>query len=306
MLLQHRIQALPRLTASLLMFVLLFFALSLEFPLVSVSASGPDALGRATARGQNSIGEIQKTTWEKIKPWVDYGLLIILAFLFALLGLLKDFRRYRGLLPVVFTSFYSWVFITFTATCIFAVDYVIYQAQFLHRLITEEAMFHIGMVLGHTGVSAALVYASPSILSLIPTHMKAPHMEPAGQPEREKPITEMNVVYAAIRELLENQVNAKVLEWTITYTWDDIRSTGKMLLTDLRSSGIISQAEFDAATVEEGAYTECEDVLENRDRKYRLLRKTMKHSSFMDLSSRLQRTARIGSVAAPARAGDRG
>jgi len=297
MLLQYRIFV--RLTPALLVFVILLLVLSLEFPLVSVSAIGPDLLGPATTKGQSSMSEIQKTTWEKIKPWVDYGLLIILAFLFALLGLLKDFRHYRGLLPVLFKSFYSWVFITFTATCIFAVDYVIYQWQFLHDLIRPEAMFHIGMVLGHTGVSAAFVYGSPSLLSLIPTHMKAPHVDAPDEP-REKPITEMNVVYAAIRELLENQVNAEVLEWTVTYDWDDIRSTGKMLLTDLRSSGIISQAQFDAATAEERAYVECEDVLENRDRKYQLLRKMIKRSSFMDLSSRLQRTAKIGAAAAPA------
>jgi hypothetical protein len=101
----------------------------------------------------------------------------------------------------------------------------------------------------------------------------------------------MNVVYAAIRESLENRVNGKVLEWTDTYTWPVIKSTGRMLLADLLRSGMISQDECESAKLEELSYQECADSWDNRQMKYELLRIMMTHSSYHDLSSRLARAA---------------
>jgi hypothetical protein len=283
-----------RLIAALLAFVF-FFALVLVFP-VSMAAANKSPTTVLDSHPGEQIPAIGR-----VKPWLDRALLVAIAFLFALAGLLKDFRRYRGLLPVLFSNFYSWVFITFTATCIFAVDYYVFQWPLFHRIVhavsepgDEEAMLHLSLVLGHTGVSAAFVYLSPFLLSVIPTYNRvAPAEQSSNKSEKEKPITEMNVVYAAIRESLETSVNGKVCDWTDQYSWPVIKSTGKMLLIGLVNSGMISHAEFERAKLEEDSYQESDEFWENRQRKYELLRKTMNHTSYGDLSSRLERTARI-------------
>jgi hypothetical protein len=277
-----------------LLALVLFFVLVFVLPVPMAAANK----GPTTSVGANPQEAVHAV--EGLGSWLDTCLLVLIAFLFALLGLLKDFRRYRGLLPVLFSNFYSWVFITFTAACIFAVDYEVFQ--WVHRHITnppQEAMLHLSLVLGHTGVSAAFVYVSPFLLSFIPTQARRSTAEPSlNIPEKEKPITEMNVVYAAIRESLENQVNGRVSEWTDTYSWPVIKHTGKMLLIDLLNSGTISHGEFENAKLEEEACEGCGEFWENRQRKYDLLRRIMKHSSYQDLSSRLERTAKAERVGA--------
>jgi hypothetical protein len=283
-----------RLIATLLAIVF-FFALVFVFP-VSVAAASED---RATA--PDSHPGVQTPTSGRLMPWLDRGLLVLIALLFALAGLLKDFRRYRGLLPVLFSNFYSWVFITFTATCIFAVDYYVFQWPLFHRIVhavsepgDEEAMLHLSLVLGHTGVSAAFVYLSPFVLGFIPTQARlSPTEQSPNESGKEKPVTEMNVVYAAIRESLETSVNGRVCDWTDEYSWPVIKSTGKMLLIGLVNSGMISHTEFERAKQEEDSYHESDEFWENRQRKYELLRKMMNHTSYGDLRSRLERTARI-------------
>lgn len=278
--------------ASLALFVLVSAVI---FP-ISACADSKSPESKVSSLVAHSDNKEQ--THDIDNPWLDIVLLGVLSFLFCLLGLLKDFRRYRGLLPILFSNMYSWVFIIFTTTCIFAVDYVMYQFMYrssvLHNFMTES-MMHLSLALGHTGISAASVYLSPMLLSVIPTHARAVSEQPHNQPEKEKPITEMNVVYAAIRELLENQVNSRVSDWTDLYSWPVIKSTGKMLLTDLLNSGTISREEFQSAKLEEGAFEGDSDFWEDRQRKYDLLRKIMKHSCYQDLSLRLERTSRVKS-----------
>lgn len=267
-------------SVALLTFVFLL-VLAFMFP---VSA----AANKLPTTSTNSSSAEHALAHEALTPW-EMGLIAVVALLFASLGLLKDFHRYRGLLHVLIWNFYSWVFLAFTATCIFAVDYAV--LPLLHRVIQEELMLHISLALGHTGVSAAFAYASPFLLNVIPTQARVAPAEPAP-PKSEKPATEMNVVYAAIRESLENRVNGKVSDWTDEYSWPVIQSTGKMLLADLVRSRMITQKEFESARLEEGCYQQCDEFWENRQRKYELLRCMMMHSSYHDLSSRLERTAK--------------
>ncbi len=276
-----------------LLVIAFLFTLVFAFP-ASVAAAD-----RGLFTGsEDSNRTVQQRHIDKLKPWLDISLLVLIAVLFALLGLLKDFRRYRGLLPVIFKTFYSWVFIAFTAACIFAVDYAVFQwASSRHALEHEQAMLHLSLVLGHTGVSAAFVYVSPFLLRTIPTHAQATRAEqPPRNPEQEKPVTEMNVVYAAIQQSLETSVNGKLCDWTDEYSWPVIKSTGRMLLIDLVNSGMISHEQFESAKLEQGSYQEADEFWENRQRKYELLRKMMKHSCYSDLSSRLGRTAKIEQV----------
>jgi len=272
-----------------------FITLALLF---AIAFASPAAMASVKEGAAVSVDSSTKELHviDKLKPGLDIGLLVVIALLFALLGLFKDFRRYRGLLPVLFKSFYSWVFISFTATCIFFVDYLLYQWKLPHRYVPQEVVWHLSLALGHTGISAAFVYISPFLLSRIPTHARGTLEELSDEPVKEKPITEMNVVYAAIRDSLENEVNGRVLDWTKMYSWPVIKSTGMMLLTDMLNSGAISRQEFERAKLEEKGYEQCDDFCENRQRKYELLRKIMKHSSYQDLRSRLERTARAESI----------
>jgi hypothetical protein len=272
-----------RLIAALLAFVL-FSALVFVFP-VSVAADSP-----TTSTNSSSTESGLGPAHEGLTPG-EMGMIAVVALLFASLGLLKDFHRYRGLLHILIWNFYSWLFLAFTTMCIFAADYAV--LPLLHKVIREELMLHISLALGHTGVSAAFAYASPFMLSVIPTQVRTAPAEPSPKkPEKEKPTTEMNVVYAAIRESLENRLNGRVHDWTYKYSWPVIRSTGKMLLTDQLRSGMISQEKFEGAKLEEGSCQECADPCDNRQAKYDLLRIMMMHSSYHDLSSRLERTAR--------------
>ena len=223
---------------------------------------------------------------------MELVLLAATALFFASLGLLRDFNHYRGLLHSLLWNFYSWVFLAFTGTCIFAVDYAV--LPLLHQFIQLGLMLHISLALGHTGVSAALTYASPFLLGFIPAPARASTDKdsPRAPNEEERPTTEMNVVFAAIRESLENLVNGKVLDWTEEYSWPVIRSTGKMLLVDLQNTGTITHDESRRLMQQVDAYTECQDVWDNRQRKYELLRRLMKRSSYHDLHLRLQRAGR--------------
>jgi len=260
-------------------------------PITSTSSTAPVVgSGSASTRGALGSGLTNR----------EICLLLPLAFLFALLGLLKDFHRYRGLLHVLIWNFHSWLYLCFTATCIFTVDY--YAFLGLEKITSMEGfMRHVSLALGHTGVSAAFAYTSPFLLSVFPAQIRTLPEEPAAkQPEREKPTTEMNVVYAEIQDSLETCVNCKVNDWTDKYSWPVIRFTGKMLLTDRLRPGMLSQERFDSAIQQEGCYEECTDFWENRQRKYDLLRIMMTHSSYHQLSYRLARTAQSENRGMPA------
>jgi hypothetical protein len=261
------------------------FALVLAFPISMAAATRPADAGGKPANGGLGTAEVVP--------------LVTIALFFALLGLLKEFRRYRGLLHVLTWNFYCWVYLGFTMACIFAVDY--YALLELEKFVQNPGlMTHLSLALGHTGVSAAFAYTSPLMLSVIPSQVRAAPTAPSTiKPDKEKPATDINVVYAAIRESLENRVNGKVLEWTDRYSWPVIRSTGRMLLADLRRSGMISHEECDSARLEEGSYQQCADTWDNRQMKYELLRIMMTRSSYHDLSSRLERTSvaeRVGTT----------
>lgn len=228
----------------------------------------------------------------RLKP-IEYALMVPIALLLAFMGLYKDFRSYRGLLHILIWNFYSWLFLAFTAMFIFAIDYVaLLQLQKLPSSLLPGLMQHMTLAIGHTTVSAAFAYMTPFMLRVIPTQSNVTPAAPAATPPQHKPATEMNVIYAAIRESLENNVNGKVSEWTFKYSWTIIRSTGRRLLTDLHRSGAISQEEFDCAKTLESSYLVCTDPGEDRDVKYDLLRLMMSRSSYYDLSTRLERAAK--------------
>lgn len=268
--------------------ILALVAVFAAFPMpASAADKGPAASSDPSLNQQHLHSEFVLTPWDMV-------LIAVIALFFASLGLMKDFHHYRGLLHTLLWNFYCWVFLAFTGACIFAVDYAI--LPILHRVIQRDLMLHLSLALGHTGVSAAFTYASPTLLGLIPVKAKALTDEPAppkpAEKEKERPATEMNIVFSAIRESLENQVNGKVLDWTQQYSWPVIKSTGKMLTIDLVNSGMVTQEESERFRRDVDGYTECEDLWDNRQRKYELLRRLMKRSSYHDLHLRLQRAER--------------
>ena len=277
-----------RLVAAILAFTLLVLVVS-PAPIVAAD-KGQASSTEPDPNQQHLHSEFVLTNW-------DLALLAVIAFFFASLGLIKDFHHYRGLLHTLSWNFYSWLFLVFTGACIFAVDYMVLPV--LHRVIQRELMLHLSLALGHTGVSAVLTYASPYMLALIPVRARAllddaspsraNETENERARERERPTTELNVLFAEIRASLENEVNGKVLEWTHQYSWPVIKSTGKMLLSDLTNSGTITREESERLRWDVDGFTECEDVWDNRQRKYELLRRIMKRSSYRDLHLRLQR-----------------
>jgi hypothetical protein len=255
----------------------LFFALIFVFPLSLAAATEVASAGA----GASPESLIHKDRW----------IIAAVALFFALLSLLKDFRRYRGLLHTLLWNGYSWLFLAFTAMSIFAIDYIAWQVLQQHTTLVrnDEVMGHISLILGHSTISAAFVYASPFILRVIPAESKAPNQGPVPEkPEKDKPATEMNVIFAAIRDSLETLVNGKVRAWSIKYSWPVIKVTGKMLLTDLLMSEVISKEDFDRALSVEDAHQPCADLQEDNYQKYKLLRLMMSRCSYYTLKERLE------------------
>lgn len=267
----------PRLQVALVVVFIALFAVALVFPLLAPAATGA------------SEAEPAHKPALRLTP-IEQALIAPIAILLAFMGLYKDFRGYRGLLHILIWNFYSWLFLAFTTMFIFAIDYLALLK--LQNLTIPPLMQHVTLALGHTTVSAAFAYTTPFILRVIPTQSKITPRNSASSPAEKKPATEMNVIYAAIRESLENHLNGKVSEWTFKYSWPVIRSTGKMLLIDLHRSGVISQDDFDEARTQESCFKECQDSLEDRDAKYELLRLMLSRSSYYDLSTRLERKAK--------------
>src|ERR1700687_1933857 len=152
----------------LLLGFMIFVGLVFVFPASVAAASSSTGVGSEPTREGLTHGEL--------------GMIAAVALLFASLGLLKDFHRYRGLLHVLVWNFYSWLFLAFTTTCIFAVDYVALQQ--LQNVIHTELMRHISLALGHTSVSAAFAYASPIILRVIPMQSQATPEPSPKKPEK--------------------------------------------------------------------------------------------------------------------------
>ena len=260
-----------------------WLVVALVFPSIAFATGNPEAQPAA----EHSL---------QLSP-IEQALIAPIALLLAFMGLYKDFRSYRGLLHILLWNFYSWLFLAFTTMFIFAIDYAaLLQIQ---KLIHPALMQHVTLALGHTTISAAFAYTAPFILRVIPTQSQVAPAHPAPASPERKPATEMNVIYAAIRESLENQVNGKICEWAYKYSWSVIKSTGRMLLTDLHRSGVISQDEFENARTLESSYKLCLDPSDDRDVKYELLRLMMSRSSYYDLSTRLERTAKAERAGAP-------
>jgi len=293
-----------RLGAELLAVALLLL-LVLALPAVAIAETAPAPSTTPSAQqpvAATKSEPAEQGTTELIPAALkvtDALLLLAIALFFALLSMLKDFRSYRGLLGTLVWNFYSWVFLAFTATIIFGVDYAVLRVvlPMLRPNMLPESMLHVYLALGHTGVSAAFAYASPFLLGIIPSRTGI--ASPEGAHEKpEKPTTDLNVISAAIRESLENRVNGKISDWAGRYSWPVIRSTSRMLLVDLVNSGRMARQEGEAARKEMEVCQESTDFWQNRENKYELLRKIMKYGSFSDLRKRLEAAARADQAGA--------
>lgn len=266
---QHEIRGSVRLTAAL--FVLLLCLLTVLCPVYGLT--GPGNQG-STANAPRVDRGIDLETWEKI-------LIAAIALFFAWLRLLTDFPRYRGLLHVLLWNWYSWAFLVFIAAGIFLIDFLIWP--YVRKMIHEALIAHISLFIGHTGVSAALAYGTPLLLAKIPFQ---------DNPRPKKEPTEMNVIFAAIRESLANRANAELCKWTTVYNWNVLRFAAYMLISDQVSSKTLPEDEGEALKQWVAACQECDDRFNDMQKKYELMLKMMSLSSFTDLQSRLRQAVR--------------
>ncbi len=177
----------------------------------------------------------------------------------------------------------------------FVPDYTI--LPFLGRFFDEIHVPWAREVLGgsalmyvHLGISGVSAYFGPFVLGVLGT-IGILHAAP-DKPKSE-PDTEMNVVFAAIRESLDTLVNGQILDWTSEYSWPNIKLTAKSLIADLANSGTMSLEEAERARREVDAFKKCDDDLDDRQAKYELLRKIMNHSSFDDIHRRLEHARKV-------------
>ena len=217
------------------------------------------------------------------------------ALVLAWLRIFQRFHRYKGLLFNVFVEWPGWVFGLFTAMLAFVPDYTI--LPFLGRFFDEIHMPWAREVLGgsalmyvHLGISGVSAYFGPFVLGVLGT-IGILHAAP-DKPKSE-PDTEMNVVFAAIRESLDTLVNGQILDWTSEYSWPNIKLTAKSLIADLVNSGTMSQEEGELARREVDAFKKCDDDLDDRQAKYELLRKIMNNSSFDDIHRCLEHARKV-------------
>lgn len=223
--------------------------------------------------------------------WFGTGVLLVIALVFAWLKLLTDFYQYRGLLPALLWSGYSWVFVVFIAALSFAFDYMVWK-YWAHN-INPHWFGHLSLALGHTGASAAFANTVPFLLSRIPAlHHRHEY------PSVERKPTEMNAVFAAIRESLDGRTNGKLTDWTIQYSWEEIKYTANTMRIDHENSKTITSDYSALLKSEFDRYTCSENLWEDRQKKYELLRRLMTHSSFRDLRTRLKQANRQGPAAA--------
>lgn len=210
--------------------------------------------------------------------WLGTGVLMVVALAFAWLKLLKDFYQYRGLLTALLWSWYSWVFVVFIAALSFVFDYFVWK-HWAHNI----EFGHIYLVLGHTGASAAFANFVPFLVARMPVlHAKNHDQSVDWHP------TEMNVLFAAIRESLDSRTYGKLSNWTTEYSWDEIKYAAHTMRIDQENTRIITRDQSIRLKTEMNGYVSCENPWEDRQTKYELLRRVMTHSSFSDLRLRLK------------------
>ncbi len=223
----------------------------------------------------------------------DIGLVAASALIFAWLRIFRSFHRYKGLLLYVFVEWPGWIFGLFTAMLAFVPDYTIlpFLAHFLEKFnMSGIVLEHSSLMAAHLVISGISASAGAFILGILGPLgiLHATSDKPKGETA-----TEMNVVFAAIRESLDNLVNAQILDWTTEYSWPNIKLTAKSLIADLVNSGTMSQEEGERARREVDGFKKCDDDLDDRQAKYELLRKIMNQSSFDDLHRRLEHARKV-------------
>src|SRR5262249_54010612 len=96
-----------------------------------------------------------------------------------------------------------------------------------------------------------------------------------------------NAVFEAMREALEGYVNAILSDWTVHYDWPVLKYAAKTLCLDRQSWGAMQLEEKELRFQHLDSYTKSDDMWEDRQRKYELLRDMMSQTSFQDLRRRL-------------------
>jgi|GEM_PF-5767606 len=213
---------------------------------------------------------------------------MVVALGFAWLKLLTDFYQYRGLLIALLFNGYSWVFVVFIATLSFVVDYFAY-----FHWVRKLELAHAYLVLGHMGVSALFANFVPLLVAKIRI------LHPTHDPSVEKRPTEMNVVFGAIRETLDGHTNGKLTNWARQYTWDEVRYAAHTMRIDHENSKQITPEQSGRWKSDIDAYKPCDNIVEDEQKKYELLRRVMTHSSFRDLRMRLKQATKQSSVRIP-------
>jgi len=214
----------------------------------------------------------------------DVVTVILVAGLLAWLKVFKSFHMYKGLLLYMFVDWPGWVFMLFIISVAAVPDLAVlpFVTRFLGQIYKwPEMIREPSLALVHLGFSSASVSLGPLLLPTVKVPVAA-----GDKPKGEKS-TEMNVVFDAIRESLDNHVNSQILTWTSEYGWPVIKLTAKMLIADRMNSGHLSSQEGERAKLDVDTYKKCDDDLDDRQSKYELLRKLMNHTSFEDLNARL-------------------
>jgi hypothetical protein len=254
-------------------------------------AASKSSLEQPSAGASTSATPSQEKTREAVKWW-EIAAIAASALFFAWLRLVKDFRHYKGLLHVLLLSGYTWTFLTSIATGTFILDYLLLPYIERFKMLQPGLIAHLSLLLGHSGVSAAVAYGSPFLLAKLPLHSGG---SPGHASERQKPektTTEMNAVFESMRESLEGHVNGKLSDWTLEYDWPVLKYAAKTLAVDQASSGAITDEDKDLLHQDVDGYQKNEDKWEDRQKKYELLRMMMSQSSFRDLRQRLKQAGK--------------
>jgi hypothetical protein len=268
--------------------VIFFLLLLVQFLAYSANAStSPAANSHAAAPTDAKANQGAPGAREPLTD-TDIGLVAASALIFAWLRIYKSFHRYKGLLPYVFVEWPGWVFGLFTATLAFVPDYTIlpFFAHFLGEFgLPGDMIGHTSLMAVHVGISGVSAVAGPIILGF-PGLVGIQHA--AADKPKSEPATEMNVVFAAIRESLDNHAHGAIINWTSEYSWPVIKLTAKTMITDLSNAETMSPEDAVRARQEIDAFKKCDDDLDDKQAKYELLRKMMNRTSFNDLQTRLE------------------
>ena len=225
----------------------------------------------------------------------EIALIAAIALLFAWLRVFKDFRHYKGLLHTLLWSGYTWVFLIVIGAITFVLDWLL--LPLLESSAALHGVAHPMLALGHVGFSslssAYAGYGSPALIARIPLGPRsAPVPDQAEKPNPEK-TSEMNAVFEAMWESLECSVNGILSDWTLKYDWPVLKYVAKNLATGREVSKALTSDEIEALCRQAGACQTEAELWEDRQRKYKLLRKMMDQSSFQDLRKRLANAGKM-------------